>query len=100
MGARGESISYQQLPKLARGMYTRLAKQLGYNISYIIRVAHSERQSPRIEAALNKEISRILKLAANGNRKSSSVLRKNGGATRKGAEKAVMKKTSSLTLKV
>src|SRR5690348_3636158 len=65
-----KSISHS-LPSLIRGIYTRLARELGYNISYIVRVAKGERHSDRVQAALEKEFTRILKKATTGSRKTS-----------------------------
>jgi len=47
---------------LYRGVYSRVAKQLGVDRSYVSRVASGERRSKKIEAALIKEIKRIDKL--------------------------------------
>jgi hypothetical protein len=62
IGDRKHSIS----PALARhalyrGIYTRVAKQLGIDRSYVSRVANGQRRSPKVEAALEKEIKRIEK---------------------------------------
>ena len=47
---------------LYRGVYSRVAKQLGVDRSYVSRVACGDRKSAKIEAALIKEIQRIDKL--------------------------------------
>jgi hypothetical protein len=47
---------------LYRGVYSRVAKQLGVDRSYVSRVACGERRSAKIEAALIKEIKRIDKM--------------------------------------
>ena len=44
-----------------RGLYSRVARQLGVDRSLVSRVARGERRSKRIEAALNAELSRIEK---------------------------------------
>jgi len=46
---------------LYRGIYSRVARQLGIDPSYVSRVARGERQSAKVEAALLKEIRRIEK---------------------------------------
>ena len=46
---------------LYRGIYSRVAKELGIDPSYVSRVARGERQSAKVEAALLKEIRRIEK---------------------------------------
>ncbi len=45
--------------RLYRGLYTRVARQLGFDRSYVSRVARGERRSPKIEAALKTELRRI-----------------------------------------
>jgi transcriptional regulator with XRE-family HTH domain len=47
---------------LYRGIYSRVAQQLGVDRSYVSRVANGTRRSTEIEAALLKEIARIDKL--------------------------------------
>jgi predicted transcriptional regulator len=44
---------------LFRGRYSRVAKKLGVDASYVSRVARGERQSAEIERALNAELVRI-----------------------------------------
>lgn len=48
---------------LYRGIYSRVAKQLGLDRSYVSRVASGERRSKKVEAALLAEIKRIEKIA-------------------------------------
>jgi transcriptional regulator with XRE-family HTH domain len=45
--------------RLYRGLYARVARQLGVDRSYVSRVARGERRSPRVEAALKNELRRI-----------------------------------------
>jgi len=47
-----------------RGLYRRVADRLGVDPSYVSRVARGERKSPKIEASLNREVSRLLAFAA------------------------------------
>ncbi len=44
---------------LYRGLYARVARQLGVDRSYVSRVARGERKSPAVEAALSAEVKRI-----------------------------------------
>lgn len=44
---------------LYRGLYVRVARQLGVDPSYVSRVARGERQSPEVESALGQEIGQI-----------------------------------------
>ncbi|HUR36406.1 MAG TPA: hypothetical protein VM009_01225 [Terriglobales bacterium] len=48
---------------LYRGVYSRVAKQLGMDRSYVSRVASGQRRSKQVEAALLAEIKRIEKIA-------------------------------------
>jgi hypothetical protein len=43
-----------------RGLYKRVAVQLGVDPSYVSRVARGERQAPLVTEALRKEIQRVL----------------------------------------
>jgi transcriptional regulator with XRE-family HTH domain len=45
--------------ELYRGLLSRIARQLGLSRSYVSRVAHGERTSAAVEAALRKELARI-----------------------------------------
>lgn len=45
-----------------RGLYARVARQLGVDRSFVSRVARGERRSKAVEQALQKEIRRIEKL--------------------------------------
>ena len=48
--------------KLYRGLYSRVGRQLGVDPSYVSRIAHGKRHSPKIERKLKAEIARIEKL--------------------------------------
>lgn len=45
-----------------RGLYARVARQLGVDRSYVSRVARGERRSSRVEQALRAELKRIRSL--------------------------------------
>lgn len=47
---------------LYRGIYSRVAKELGLDRSFVSRVANGQRHSPKVQAALIKEIKRIERL--------------------------------------
>lgn len=69
---------------LFRGFYGRVAKQLGLDPSYVSRVARGERQSETIEAALEREMKRIIQLAGNhrnGNGANHNGAHHNGNGT-------------------
>jgi transcriptional regulator with XRE-family HTH domain len=48
--------------QLYRGIYSRVAKQLGIDRSYVSRVASGERQSDKVQRALLREIERVEKI--------------------------------------
>ena len=48
--------------QLYRGIYSRVAKQLGIDRSYVSRVASGERKSDKVQKALLKEIERVEKM--------------------------------------
>ena len=54
------------LASLVRGLYGRVARRVGVDPSYVSRVARGERQSETIEAALELEMKKIMKIAAKG----------------------------------
>ena len=47
---------------LYTGLYTRIARQLGLDPSYVRRVALGERRSPRVTAAIAAELARLQQL--------------------------------------
>ena len=47
-----------------RGLYARVARQLGVDRSFVSRVARGERRSKEVEEALQKELRRIERLSA------------------------------------
>jgi transcriptional regulator with XRE-family HTH domain len=58
------SKSRLQLASRTRGLYRRVADRLGVDPSYVSRVARGERKSAKIEASLNREVSKLLTSAA------------------------------------
>jgi hypothetical protein len=48
--------------QLYRGIYSRVAKQLGIDRSYVSRVASGKRRSEKVERALKRELERIEKM--------------------------------------
>lgn len=45
---------------LFRGLYARVARKLGVDVSYVSRVARRERKSNAVEKALHPEFNRVL----------------------------------------
>jgi hypothetical protein len=54
------STSLPQLASLFRGLYNRVARQLGVDPSYVSRVARGERESQAVLTALTREIRSLL----------------------------------------
>ena len=76
-GRDGNATPYS-LPSLFRGLYSRVARKLRIDPSYMSRVARGERESEAIARALEVEIRRVSMLAsrdghsqASGNNRSS-----------------------------
>lgn len=66
MGNIGDNSSMNSVllrHSLYRGIYSRVARQLGLDRSYVSRVANGQRRSKKVESALLKEIKRIEKLS-------------------------------------
>jgi len=66
MGINGDRPQHGNTKKSAltrhslyRGVYSRVARQLEVDRSFVSRVANGQRRSARVEAALRKEIARI-----------------------------------------
>jgi hypothetical protein len=79
---RDNAMPYD-LASLIRGLYARVATRAGVDPSYVSRVARGERQSQTIEAALGKEMKRILSLSGAGrNGNGNGRHRANGNGTR------------------
>jgi hypothetical protein len=70
---------------LFRGFYGRVARELDLDPSYVSRVARGERQSETIEAALEREMKRILRLA--GTHRDGAGANHNSARKHKGAKK-------------
>lgn len=60
---KGHATTHRALERYRRyrGLYSRVARQLGVDRSLVSRVARGQRRSKRIEAALEAELSRIEK---------------------------------------
>jgi len=60
----GHSSKNRELARYVhyRGLYARVARQLGVDRSYVSRVARGERRSKQVQDALRKELKRIQKL--------------------------------------
>ena len=59
MSANNSKQSDFKRYQLYRGLYSRVARKLGVDRSYVSRVARGQRRSQEIEAALKSELRRI-----------------------------------------
>jgi len=67
---RSVAVSCSTAVELFRGLYARVARDLGLDVSYISRVARGERRSKVAEEAIDREFNRVLTLMRNGSAKS------------------------------
>ena len=51
---------------LFRGLYARVARRLGVDVSYVSRIARGERKSRVAEKAIAKEFYRVVSVTRNG----------------------------------
>src|SRR6266576_3749999 len=77
---------------LFRGFYGRVARQLEVDPSYVSRVARGERQSAVIEAALEREMNRIIRLAGTNHNGANHNGANHNGANHNSAKKKQLAK--------
>ena len=70
------STSRYDLASLVRGLYGRVARELKLDPSYVSRVARGERRSETVEAALEREMKRIIRLMGSNRTKANHVGKK------------------------
>jgi len=58
---------------LFRGLYARVARKLGVDVSYISRIARGERKSKVAERALTREFNKVVSVMRNGSARSSKI---------------------------
>jgi hypothetical protein len=64
---------------LFRGLYGRVARNLGVDVSYVSRIARGERKSKVAEKAIIKEFNKVVSVMRNGTAPSSrKIMLKNG----------------------
>lgn len=61
---------------LFRGLYARVARDLGVDVSYVSRIARGERRSKVAEKALNREFNKVLASIKNVSSRSGTNRRK------------------------
>jgi hypothetical protein len=69
---RAQFSSNTSLPSLFRGVYSRVARKLRIDPSYVSRVARGERNSADISKALEVELRRVSMLASRNGRSHNS----------------------------
>jgi hypothetical protein len=67
VGTNGDKKNTSTIPvlnrhQLYRGIYSRVAKELGIDRSYVSRVASGERKSEKVQRALMRELQRVEKM--------------------------------------
>ena len=101
-GKANISTPPHNLASLIRGLYGRVARHLNVDPSYVSRVARGERQSDSIEAALEKELRRIMSLVkANHDGAGRDGVRRDGarrdGANHNGFDRHVARGTKKVS---
>jgi len=81
---RNVNVSPNNLASLIRGLYGRVAAHLDVDPSYVSRVARGERQSEAIEAALQREMSKIMKIVKKNHNGFGRHASNNHGSNRSG----------------
>ena len=59
---KSASVPCSTAVSLFRGLYARVARGLGVDVSYVSRIARGERKSKVAEKALNREFEKVLAL--------------------------------------
>ena len=57
---KSETAQCAKAVSLFRGLYARVARNLGVDVSYVSRIARGERKSKVAEKALNREFNKVL----------------------------------------
>ena len=73
------------LSSIVRGLYGRVAKKLDFDPSYVSRVARGERRSKEVEAALEAELKRVLRMVTtnhNGTHRNGTAKRQSSKRSR------------------
>ena len=81
---RNINASPNNLASLIRGLYGRVAARLNVDPSYVSRVARGERQSEAIEAALEREMGKIMKMVKKNRHGFDRHAARNHGSNRNG----------------
>ena len=85
---RNISTPPHNFASLVRGLYGRVARHLDIDPSYVSRVARGERQSEAIEAALEREMRKIMKMVNANHNGSGRHAASHNGAGRRNSKKA------------
>jgi hypothetical protein len=58
---RSEAVKIAKMVSLSRGLYGRVARKMGCDVSYVSRIVRGERRFLRIEAAVGREFRTTLR---------------------------------------
>ena len=70
---KSETAQCATAVSLFRGLYARVARKLGVDVSYISRIARGERKSKVAERALIREFNKVVSVMRNGSARSSKI---------------------------
>jgi len=70
---KSETTQCATAVSLFRGLYARVARKLGVDVSYISRIARGERKSKVAERALIREFNKVVSVMRNGSARSSKI---------------------------
>lgn len=87
------------LASLIRGLYGRVARKLRVDPSYVSRVARGERQSPKIDASLERELKRIMSLMRTNHNGASHNGVGRTGKNRSGSKRRARRRSRSASRK-
>jgi hypothetical protein len=88
---RNISAPPYNLASLIRGLYGRVAAHLDVDPSYVSRVARGERQSEAIEAALEREMGKVMKMVKKNHNSFGRHAASNHGSNRNGTGRSKKK---------
>jgi hypothetical protein len=73
---KSAAVPCSKAVSLFRGLYARVGRDLGVDVSYISRIARGERKSKVAERAINREFNRVLQLIRTSSPRSGNNLGK------------------------
>jgi hypothetical protein len=92
---RNISAPPYNLASLIRGLYGRVAAHLDVDPSYVSRVARGERQSEAIEAALEREMGKVMKMVKKNHNSIGRHAASNHGSNHNGTGRSKKKSSTA-----